>query len=143
MGYFYRTVSEKKEWDVTGWTVFLLEETLTRVMGQIPVFWATKLLMQVLICQNVSCKEVHVTNWRMKWQHEMLLQEPTASCDLSALGDTFWKDHMPIHEGSLLLRWSEHHENRSHLTYTQFCINKTLKRTVVQWYWSLLTKINK
>jgi len=69
-------------------------------MGQLPILWATKILLRVLIRENLSCKEVHVTNWRMKSQHEMLLPEPTVSCDLSALGDTFWKDHMPIHEGS-------------------------------------------
>jgi hypothetical protein len=58
-------------------------------MGQLPEIWATKLLLRVPICENVSRKEVNVTNWQMKSQQEILLQEPTVSCDLSTLGDTF------------------------------------------------------
>jgi hypothetical protein len=90
------------------------------------------MLLRVVIHENVSCKEVHVTNWRMKSQQEILLQKPTVSCDLTALGDTFWNDHVSIHEGYATALgdtfWNDHMS--IHEGYANSALNQTTRKSV-------------
>jgi hypothetical protein len=107
-------------------------------MRQPPVLWVTKMLLRVLIYENVSTNKFMSRTGERSRNMKYYFKNP-----LSVATCRHWATHSGkitrlYTRAVLLLRWSEHHENRSRLTDTQFCISKTLKWTVVQWRRSLL-----